>query len=89
MKKMPKRPTIFPKLQREQYADLLVIIPEEVFEYFNPSLERAKKRLQDQLGEAMRRANVSTASIFRDADLMRRFLAQLRVFLDDRAQPRA
>jgi hypothetical protein len=87
MEKIPQRPTIFTKLQREQYEDLLFIVPEEVFAEFNASVDRAKKRLQDQLGEALRTANVKI--ILRDGDLLRRLLAQLRVFLDDRTPRRA
>jgi hypothetical protein len=87
METIAKRPTIFPKLQREQYADLLFIVPEEVFAEFNASVDRAKNRLQDQLGEALRTAN--TTIILRDGPLLRRLLAQLRVFLDDRTPPRA
>jgi hypothetical protein len=85
MEKMPKRPTIFPKLQREQYAELLCIVPEEVFAEFNASVELIKKRLQDQPGQALRTAN----STIIDRQLLCCLLPRLRVFLDGRTPPRA
>jgi hypothetical protein len=78
MEKTPNNPTIVTKLQPEQYADLLRIVPEEVFAEFNASLDKAKERLRANLHHAMCAAG---PDILRDRDLLRRLLAQLRPIL--------
>jgi hypothetical protein len=86
MEEASKRPTLVTKLQREQYVDLLRIVPEEVFAEFNASLEKAKKRLMAELHDAMRKIG---PDVHRDRDQFHRLLVQLRVFLDDEMPRRA